>query len=178
MLINCAGYGLMGAFDSLPVDDCTGQINLNCSSLTYMTRICIPYMRKNSRIIQLASSAAFVPQADFAVYAASKSYVLSFSMALRQELKSKGIWVTAVCPGPVKTEFFDTAEQYGTTLAIKKLTLVEADRVVKDALIASARKQAVSVTGLPMKTLRVMTKLVPHQAVLSSMELLKTLQKG
>ena len=178
MLINSAGYGLMGAFDSINAVDQCGQIDINCKSLTHMTHICIPYMRKNSRIIQLASSAAFVPQADFAVYAATKSYVLSFSMALRQELKSRNIWVTAVCPGPVRTEFFETAEQYGTTLAVKKLAMVEADRVVKDALRASAARQAISVTGLPIRTLQVMAKILPHELMLSAMGLLKALQKG
>ena len=91
-------------------------------------------MRANSRIIQLASSAAFLPQPKFAVYAATKSYVYSFSRALAQELRNKKIYVTAVCPGPVDTPFFDIAEKTESTLAIKKRTIARADLVVKQAI--------------------------------------------
>ncbi len=171
MLVNCAGYGLMGRFDRIPVKEQLGMLEVNCKALTRMTYECIPYMCKNGRIIQLASSAAFVPQKNFAIYAATKSYVLSFSTALREELKGKSIWVTAVCPGPVETEFFDIAEKYGSTLAVKKLTMVSPQRVVKDALRDSCHKKAVSVCSLPMKAFRVLTKIIPHGWFLSMMGL-------
>ena len=87
------------------------MIRLNCEALTNLTHRVIPFMRRGSRIIQLASSAAFVPQPDFAVYAASKAYVLSFSRAIGKELSDQGIYVTAVCPGPVRTPFFDIAKK-------------------------------------------------------------------
>ena len=85
MLVNCAGYGIMGAFSTSNIGEELGMIDVNCKALTRMTYLCIPYMQKNSRIIQLASSAAFLPQPNFAVYAATKSYVHSFSRALNQE---------------------------------------------------------------------------------------------
>ncbi|MDE6700416.1 MAG: SDR family NAD(P)-dependent oxidoreductase, partial [Acetatifactor sp.] len=125
MLINCAGYGIMGAFAEQNRKSETGMIRLNCEALTNITHRMIPYMRRGSRIIQLASSAAFMPQTDFAVYAASKAYVLRFSQALGEELRERGIYVTSVCPGPVDTPFFDIAEQTGRTLAIKKYTMVQ-----------------------------------------------------
>ena len=81
MLINCSGYGIMGQFSEIDSREQVGMIDLNCRALTEITHACLPYMKKNSRIIQLASSAAFLPQPGFAVYAASKSYVLSFSRA-------------------------------------------------------------------------------------------------
>ena len=176
MLINCAGYGLMGAFNSIDLNGQCGQVDLNCRALIQMTHSCLPYMKKKSRIIQLASSAAFLPQADFAVYAASKSFVLSFSRALRQELKDRQIYVTAVCPGPVRTEFFDRAEQFGSTLAVKKLTMIEASQVVREALAASARNQAVSVPSLPIKAFHLAAKLLPHEIMLQTASLLKYLQ--
>ena len=110
MLINCSGYGIMGQFSEIDSREQVGMIDLNCRALTEITHACLPYMKKNSRIIQLASSAAFLPQPGFAVYAASKSYVLSFSRALSEELRSRKIYVTAVCPGPGQPEFFDRAE--------------------------------------------------------------------
>ena len=96
----------------MTVDDVTGMLNLNCRALAAITHISLPYMSGPSNIINLASSAAFLPQPSFAIYAASKSMVLSFSRALNRELEEKGITVTAVCPGPVKTEFFDVAQKY------------------------------------------------------------------
>jgi short-subunit dehydrogenase len=132
-------------------------------------------MKPNARIIQMASAAAFVPQADFAVYAASKSYVLSFTRALGRELREDGIFVTAVCPGPVNTPFFDIAERTGTTLAIKKYTMVEAKEVVHLAIRDSLAGRSVSVCGLPMKAVRVLTKTLPHSFVLMTMDLMKKL---
>lgn len=173
MLINCAGFGLMGKFESVAIDEQLAMLDINCRALTELTYHCIPYMIKNSRIIQLASSAAFLPQKGFAVYAATKSYVLSFSRALREELREKKIWVTAVCPGPVETEFFDIAEKYGETLAIKKLTLTTSDKVVKEALLDSYDRRAVSVCSFPIKAFRVMAKYVPHTVILKGLNLIK-----
>ncbi len=166
MLINCAGYGLMGEFANVNRKEETGMVRLNCEALTNITHRIIPYMKKGSRIIQLASSAAFLPQINFAVYAATKSYVLSFSQALNHELRHKGIYVTAVCPGPVDTPFFDIAERYGKTLAIKKYTLVSTDQVVKQALRDSLHKKPKSVCSFPIKAFAVFAKLFPHEFIL------------
>lgn len=121
----------------------------------------------------LASSAAFLPQADFATYAASKSYVLSLSRALNQELRPKKIYVTAVCPGPVDTPFFDRAEQYGKTLAIKKYVMAAPEAVVKKALLDSYHKKSISVYGLPMKAFAFASKTLPHDLLLKASQLLK-----
>ena len=180
MLINCAGYGLMGPFEDakqiagVPKGQ-LGMIRVNCEALTQMTYRCIPFMGKNSRIIQLASSAAFLPQPYFAVYAATKAYVLSFSRALGEELLKKRIYVTSVCPGPVDTPFFDIAEKSGTTLAVKKITLVQSDKVVARALKDAYHKRPVSVYSMPIKAFYLLTKNIPHQWILSVMRLF---QKG
>lgn len=173
ILVNCAGYGLMGPFEELSLVEQLGMVKVNCEALTRMTHICLPFMKKNSRIIQLASSAAFVPQINFAVYAASKSYVLSFSRALGEELRKRCIYVTAVCPGPVETEFFDIAERYGTTLAVKKMTIVQADRVVRDALRASFQKKPMSVCSLPIQAFLGISKVLPHSVIMGVMRRLK-----
>ncbi len=177
MLINCAGYGLMGAFAKADLEGTLGMVRLNCETLTSITHRLIPYMKKGSRIIQMASSAAFLPQPDFAVYAATKSYVLSFSRALGEELREHGIYVTGVCPGPVDTPFFDIAEKNGSTLAIKKYTMVEADRVVAKALRDSYYKRTTSVCSLPIQTFELGTKLLPHDLYLKIMRLLKKREK-
>lgn len=173
MLVNAAGFGLMGSFEELSLEDQLDMLHLNCEALTRMTYLCLPYMKRGSRIIQLASSAAFLPQQDFAVYAASKSYVLSFSRALNRELTSQGIYVTAVCPGPVSTEFFTIAEQFGTTLDIKKHVMITAEKCVSEALRDSYHKKEVSVPGLIMKAFLLVTKTFPHSTILSFVQLLK-----
>ncbi|MBQ6695561.1 MAG: SDR family NAD(P)-dependent oxidoreductase [Lachnospiraceae bacterium] len=166
MLVNCAGYGVIGDFSSTTCEDQVGMVRLNCEALTHVTHCCIPFMRPHSRIIQIASCAAFLPQPGFAVYAASKAYVHSFTQALREELKDKGISVTSVCPGPVDTPFFDRAEKTGKVLAIKKATMVDSQSVVRKALRDACAKKAVSVYSFPIQTVWVLTKLVPHSLVL------------
>ena len=109
----------------------TDMVALNCEALCAVTRMVLPYMECNSRIIQYASSAAFLPQPGFAIYAATKSFVLSYSRALNQELRSRRIYVTAVCPGPVKTEFFDIAESTGVIPLYKRLVMANQKRVVQ-----------------------------------------------
>lgn len=173
MLVNCAGYGVMGEFSRLNVKEETGMIDVNCKALTHITYMCIPYMKKNSRIIQLASSAAFMPQPGFAVYAASKAYVYSFSRALSEELQKKRIYVTAVCPGPVDTPFFDLAEKDGKILPVKKLTMVTADRVVDRAIADSYRRKRISIYGLPIQAFWILTKCLPHQLIMMVLRKLK-----
>ena len=123
-------------------------------------------MARNGRIIQYASSAAFLPQPGFAVYAATKAFVLSYSRALNAELAKKGICVTAVCPGPVKTEFFSIAETTGTMPLYKKLTMADPKKVVKKAIFDSMMGKSVSVYGIPMKMFRLLCKAVPHSWIL------------
>lgn len=173
MLVNCAGFGYMGAFEDLETEQALGMIRVNCEALTSITHRVIPYMRQNSRIIQLASSAAFVPQPYFAVYAATKSYVLSFSRALGEELSAKGIYVTSVCPGPVDTPFFDIAEETGTKMAIKEWTQVSASAVVSKALRDSYHKHSLSVCSLPIQGFYLMTKVLPHEWIIKGITIAK-----
>ena len=109
LLINNAGFGTYGEFTQTPIEKELDMIDLNCTSLTGITGIAVPFMNRGCTIINIASLAAFIPLGNFAVYAATKSYVLSFSVALAAELKEKGIYVTAVCPGSVSTEFANVA---------------------------------------------------------------------
>lgn len=177
MLIQCAGYGIMGDFEHADRKETLGMVRLNCEALTELTHRLLPYMTRNARIILLASSAAFLPQADFAVYAASKSFVLSFGRALGAELKDQRIYVTSVCPGPVDTPFFDRAEKNGSTLAIKKYVMAAPKDIVAKALRDSYDKKPVSIYGGAMQAFCVMTKLMPHGAILSLANILKKAER-
>ena len=166
MLVNCAGFGKIGDLEEVPLEQTVGMIDVNCRALTAMTYLAIPYMAENSRIIQLASSAAFLPQPRFAVYAATKSYVLSFSRALNEELKERGIAVTAVCPGPVRTEFFDIAEETGEVAFYKRLVMADSVKVVRKAFRDSLQRREVSVYGGMMNVFFGICKVLPHSWIL------------
>ena len=163
MLVNSAGFGKSGSVEEISSEKFriqTDMVDVNCRSLTRMTLLCLPFLRAGSRIVNLASASAFCPQPYFSVYAATKSYVLSFSRSLGEELRKKGIVVTAVCPGPVDTEFFKFSGKPQNIL--KKLTMAKADRVVHQALKDCRSGKSVSVYGIPMKLTYFGTKLLPH----------------
>lgn len=172
MLVNAAGFGKSGRFTDIAEEGKrlqTDMIDLNCTALIRMTQMTLPYMGIGSRIVNVASAAAFCPQPDFAVYAASKSCVYSFSRALGQELKENGIYVTAVCPGPVDTAFFKRSGELKNPL--KKLNMAQVENVVHKALLDSRKKKAVSVYGTGIKSVHVMTKLLPVSLILKVEEL-------
>lgn len=172
-LINAAGYGKIGDVGTVNIGDEMGMVELNCKALCAVTHMVLPYMSENSRIIQFSSAASFLPQPGFAIYAATKSFVLSYSRALNEELKKKGIYVTAVCPGPVKTEFFDIAETTGKIPLYKRVVMADPKKVVRLALRDSMMGRPVSVYGITMKSLRLLCKTVPHSAVFRLMKGLK-----
>ncbi|MBS5066021.1 MAG: SDR family NAD(P)-dependent oxidoreductase [Hungatella hathewayi] len=173
LLINSAGYGKIGNVGDVCLEDETGMIQVNCQALCAVTHMVLPYMGKNSRILQFASSAAFLPQPRFAIYAATKSFVLSYSRALGAELKNRGIFVTAVCPGPVKTEFFDIAETTGHIPLYKRLVMADPRRVVRLALRDSMMGKPLSIYGFTMKGFYVLSKILPHRWLLYLMTHMK-----
>lgn len=170
ILVNSAGYGKIGKIGELTLEEECGMIRLNCEALCAITHMVLPYMRKNSRIIQLASSAAFLPQPDFGIYAATKAFVLSYSRALGAELKGKNIYVTAVCPGPVDTEFFGIAETTGSISLYKKLVMANPRKVVSKALRDSGAGKQISVYGLAMNGFRILAKVFPHGPIIDMVE--------
>ncbi len=171
ILVNAAGFGKIGRVGELEEDTECAMVRLNCEALCAVTHLALPYMSPNSRILQFASSAAFLPQPKFAVYAATKAFVLSYSRALGAELRGRGIYVTAVCPGPVDTEFFDIAETTGQIPLYKRLVMANPRKVVRKALTDSYMGRSVSVYGVAMKAFRVLCKVLPHELV---MGILKT----
>ena len=168
MLVNAAGFGKKGDVKDISCRDQLEMIDLNCKALTHMTKLCIPYMCKGSRIVNLASAAAFCPQPAFNVYASTKAYVLSFSRGLGTELAKDNIYVTAVCPGPVDTEFFETAGTQDNPM--KQAAMAKPEEVVKQALIDARDKKEVSIYGATMKVTKAATKLLPHRLLLDAME--------
>ncbi len=163
VLVNCAGVGSHKLFARQNKEEIDTMIQLNITALTRMTMLCLPYMKSGSKLIQVSSGAAFVPQSAFAVYAASKAYVYSLSRALSQELKGRGITVTAVCPGPVNTPFLAHAYEDMSGFGIlKKLTMAKTACVVKKAIEDCKIGKSVSICGLPVKLLYLSTQSVQN----------------
>lgn len=162
-LVLSAGVGYNGNFDSLALDDIRDMIDINCTSLSVLTSIALPHLSEGGRIVNIASGAGFLPQPGFSVYAATKAYVISFSRALSQELKKKNISVTAVCPGPVNTDFFaglNNVKEY------KKKFLISPDKVAKASLKAARKRKAICTPSFSMKLVHLMSKLIPTSLML------------
>lgn len=165
-LVNAAGFGKLGEACSLSSEEQLNMIDLNVKALTAFTLYSLPYMRRKSRIIQFASAAAFLPQREFSVYAATKAYVYSFSLSLREELKHKEIGVTTVCPGPVDTAFFSVAGNESKLKAIKSFFMANPKKVAKTALVDSVLDRPLSIYGFPMKVFYILSQIIPDEFLL------------
>ena len=145
------------------------MVQVNCTALTAVTTMVLPFMPQNSRILQFASSAAFLPQPGFAVYAASKAYVLSYSRALNRELKGRKIFVTAICPGPVRTEFFDIAQTTGEIPLYKNWLWQHRERLWQKQSGTALQEEKFLSMGF-YECILILAKVFPHSLILDMME--------
>lgn len=157
ILINNAGFGTYGPFIETDPAREMSMIDLNCTALTGICWFTLPYMERGGQIINVASLAAFLPLGNFAVYAATKSYVMSFSIALAAELKDAGISVCAVCPGSVSTNFANVASN-GKRREV--LNGCDPCRVVAHALRASERGHKIALWAFKWKFKAFMTRFI------------------
>lgn len=171
VLAASAGFGKYGPNMSLDFNDCIGMTDVNVTALTALVTMALPYMVRGSRMLLMASSAAFLPQPGFGIYAATKSFVLSYARSLNMELRRRHIYVTAVCPGPVATEFFQVSGSGGMLAAAKHLFMAEPGAVARLAWNDAMAKKELSVYGLPIKAFRILAKTVPHHWILKGMSL-------
>lgn len=158
VLINNAGYGLAGPFlDHAP--DAIGMVDLNVRAITQLTARLLPAMAERGRggVLTVASIAAFQPTPHFAVYGATKAYAQAFSEALHHELLGTGVHATALCPGPVPTEF---GTRSGLSDRYFRVGL-SAEAVARAGLQGLAANRARVVPGLSTKLAAFGTRLVP-----------------
>jgi short-subunit dehydrogenase len=164
LLINNAGLGDLGPFATSDPIRNEQMMFVNMAALTSLTRHLLPPMigRKRGGILNVSSSAGFLPIPGFAVYAATKAYVTSLSEALRAELRGTGVSVCALCPGPVHTEFQEMAKRPDGQLGTgPEFVHVSVERVVRDALAALEADRALVIPGLPMKIGMFLVRLTP-----------------
>jgi short-subunit dehydrogenase len=165
VLVNNAGFGLIGAFAGLDAKRLRQMIDLNVGALTDLCRAVAPQMmaRKSGGIINVASTAAFQPGPKMAVYFATKAFVLSLTEALHEELKPHGVSVTCLCPGPTRTEFGEVAGFGGNGMFDR--VAMESPEVVKAGLEGLDRNHAVVVPGVVNKIGAASTRFAPRSVV-------------
>jgi len=167
LLVNAAGFGKYGGYNDLTELEIDNMIDLNCRALIHLTYACLPYMKAGGRVIMMGSSSAFQPLPEFILYASTKVFVVNFSRALNVELKKQGITVTTVCPGYVRTEFFAVAQDTKNPTTCQNFKpLYEPEDVIKKALRDSKKGKDMSVLGIHVKLLRLMSKLLPNRLVM------------
>ena len=165
VLINNAGFGKLGDFIDYPAATYEQMVTLNVTTLTALTRLFLEPMaeRGSGGILNVASLAAYLPAPYFAVYAATKAYVFSFTEALHAELKGSGVHLTALAPGPVATNFAEAAD-------MKYLVggpVISAEKAARAGLEALTRNQRAVLPSLLTKVTAWATRLVPKAPTLA-----------
>ncbi len=162
-LINNAGYAKFCSYYNLSVKETLNMINVNCSGVVAMTLVCIPFMRRGSHILNISSLASFQPLPYQNVYSSTKTFVRHYSRALNVELKQKGITVTAVCPGWMRTALFGRAKIGAKKTVNNFFGLTEPGRVARKALQDARRNRDMSVYGTYAKTAHAASKVFPQK---------------
>lgn len=163
-LINNAGLGDYGTVATSDIERDNRIIQVNIAALTFLTRQLLPWMieRKRGAILNVSSSAGFLPIPGMAVYAASKAFVNSFTEALRAELHNTGVSVTALCPGPVHTEFGDAAKRPGGQPETgPEFIYVSVEQTARDALAAIESDKPLVIPGFFMKMAMFLVRIMP-----------------
>jgi short-subunit dehydrogenase len=166
VLINNAGFGAFGEFVQMPEEEILGQINLNITALTALTRLFLPAMvaRHSGRIMNVASTAGFQPGPLMAVYYATKAYVISFSEAIANELRNSGVTVTCFCPGATHTGF---ARRAGTEKSrlFKQFGAMSAQKVAQDGYRALMEGRTMVISGTHNWVVAQSTRFAPRKMV-------------
>jgi len=177
VLINNAGFGLLGPFHELELQTQLDMIQVNITSLVHLTYLLLPQMieRKSGKIMNVASTAAFQPGPNMAIYYATKAFVLSFTEALHAELKSEGITVTALCPGPTKTEFQKRARMENINLERSSLIpYMSAEKVARIGFDGLMKGKRVVIPGTINKIGVMLVRFFPKKLILAVLKKLNT----
>lgn len=172
VLVNNAGYGSAGAFVKLDAANEAQMVRLNCEAVVALTSAFAPGMvdRRAGAILVVASSAGFQPLPRQATYGASKAFALSFSEALHAELADAGVTVTALCPGPVRTEFMEVADLGGLDASVPGFAWVASEECARQAVDGLVHGKRVVVPGLAMRAATMAGQHTPRSLLLPLMK--------
>jgi short-subunit dehydrogenase len=167
ILVNNAGYGMSGPFESYPLEQHLNMLQVNCTALVELTYLFLPQLKqhKEAHILNIASSAAYQAVPYLSLYAASKSLVLSFSRGLRYELRKTAVNITCICPGATDTEFTTRAKVGEKALKTAQKVNMTPEQVGKAAVNAMFSKKAEVITGAINKLGGFLTWLLPKQVL-------------
>ena len=161
LLVNNAGCGYLGNIGEVDTASQTRMIDLNLRALTAVTNMTVPFMVPGSCILNVSSIASFCPNPRMTVYSAGKAYVTAYTVGAAEELKAKGITVTAVCPGPMDTEFIRLGGIEGNSRMFEMLPYCDQVRVAGGALRATRAGRTIYTPKLFYKFYRVLAKVTP-----------------
>lgn len=167
ILINNAGLGQLDDMVDSDVATQVRMVDVNCRGLTAVTTAVLPYMPKDSFVIQVASIAAFAPNARMTVYSSTKAYVLSLARGLRMEMKNRGVNVLALCPGPMSTEFLEKADiTAGKSKQFDTLPYSDPEAVADGAVVRAARGKAIYTPRAFYRFYHFVSKVLPTSLVM------------
>lgn len=171
VLVNNAGYGSAGRFTKLDGDAEAQMVRLNCEAPVALASVYAGEMeeRGSGAILNVASSAGFQPIPKQATYAATKAFMLNWSDALHEELGDSGIAVTALCPGPVETEFAEVAGAHGLFDKAPSFTMVSSEDVAREAIEGLEKNRRNVVPGLAVKLVAASSRITPRSLLLPAM---------
>ena len=175
VLVNSAGFGKFGTYADMTLQETADMIDLNCRAAVALTAAAIAHMSRGARILEICSSAAFQPLPGFNVYAATKAFLLRYSRALRWEVAPRGIKVTAVCPGWIKTEFMQVARDTKNGRTVRSYPFALRPETVARRALRDSQVLAVTTCGLPALVQRVASKFLPHCFIMACWEGLRRL---
>ena len=176
ILVSCAGFGKFGRAEDLNLQETGDMVDLNCRSAVEVTRVCIPYLQIGSRVLEVCSCAAFQPLPGMSLYAATKAFLLSYTRSLGEELKGRGVKVTAVCPFWIKTEFMAVARDTANPQAVKHTPFaMRPEAVAAWSLTMNSLGAAVTTCGPIPSLMRLGSKLVPAKAAMTAWDRVRRL---
>ena len=165
LLINNAGCGYLGNVGEGDTSRQTRMVDLNVRALTAITHMVMPYLQPGGHILSVSSLASFCANARLNTYSATKAYVSSFTRGLSLELKGRGITATAVCPGPMATEFVEVGGITGHSRSFERLPYCRPEKVARGALRAAAKGRVFYTPTAFYKLYRLLAKVLPHRLV-------------
>lgn len=175
VLVNAAGFGKFGTYADMTIQETQDMVDLNCKAAVALTAAVLPHMGRGGRVLEICSSAAFQPLPGLNVYAATKAFLLHYSRALRWEVAPRGIRVTAVCPGWIKTEFMDVARDTQNGHTVRHFPFALRPETVARRALRNSHLLAVTTCGLPALVQRIASKFLPNCFIMACWEGLRRL---
>ena len=163
LLVNNAGCGYLGNLGEMDTATQTRMVDLNIRALTAVTNVVIPHMAAGGRILNVSSIASFCVNPRMTVYSSSKAYVSSFTLGIDEELRPRGISATAVCSGPMKTDFLDIGGITGNSKTFATLPYCDQVKVAGGALRAAKARRTFYTPRAFYKLYRVLAKVMPSK---------------